>query len=165
MLGSASRARYAMPAVPAFAAAAGLLFDVYLAKSPRLLRLILILVIGLGTFQVIRSAIAKPLRASVAEHNRKVGKLIDDTIGQAPAPIVLLQGPHDMNCLFYLRKATQDLITLSAPAAGPAWVLFGNGGESWPAGWARPAGAPQVDVVSRDGEPFRLYRIELPALD
>ena len=32
------------------------------------------------------------------------------------APIVLLQGPHDMNCLFYLRKATQDLITLSAPA-------------------------------------------------
>ena len=161
MLASAAQARYAMPAVPAFAVLAGLLFDVYRAKSPRFLRLIMILLIGLSSFQVIRGAIIAPLRANVVQHNKQVGIRIDEAISRAPAPLVLLQGPHDMNCLFYLRKATQDLISPNPPIAGPVWVLFGNRGESWPAGWVRtPQGPPQLDVESRNRQPFRLYRIE-----
>jgi 4-amino-4-deoxy-L-arabinose transferase-like glycosyltransferase len=163
-LASAKSARYAMPAVPAFAVLAGLFFDAFVVKSDRLCRLIMIVVTGLSSFQVIRSEIVTPLRANVVQRNKRVGKILDDTISEAPAPIILMGGPHDMNCLFYMRKATQDLITSRPPPAGPVWVLFGNGGESWPPSWNRSSIKElKVDVESRDREPLRLYRVELPA--
>jgi 4-amino-4-deoxy-L-arabinose transferase-like glycosyltransferase len=160
-LASAAKARYAMPVTPALAAAAGLAFEPLCGRIRRLFDATVVALVVLTLFQVIRSDVVAPLRSAVLLRNRQVGEAIDAAIGAAPAPLLLFNSPFDMNCLFYLKPATEDLITAASPASGPAWILLGDAGPEWPDGMdAAAAGPPRLDMLSRDNEPFRLFRFE-----
>jgi len=160
-IGSATRARYALPAEPALAVAAGLILEQLSSSAPKLPRLAIAALVPLAFFQIARADIITLLRADVVQRNRQVGEAIDAEIRRAPAPIVLLNGPLDSNCLFYLHKETDDLIVASLPTSGPVWLLFGNGGVVWPESLQTRITSPMLDLRSRDNEPLRLYRVDL----
>jgi len=162
LLANAEFGRYAMPAVPALGAAAGLVFEKLRLRRPRLVRPVAAPLCVLAGFAFVANDLVIPFRLDVLQHNRQAAAAIDAAVDSAPGPVFLIDdGTVDYNVIFYLRHPPTLAPVGKRPAAEHGWLLLGGRQP------ARPPAAeglslpdrPAADVTSREMLRLRLYRL------
>src|SRR5215469_11428679 len=84
LLANAEFGRYAMPAVPALGAMAGLVFEKLRLLRPRLVRPVTALLYLLGGFAFVANDVVIPFRLDVLQHSRRAAAAIDAVVDGAP---------------------------------------------------------------------------------
>jgi 4-amino-4-deoxy-L-arabinose transferase-like glycosyltransferase len=160
-IANAEYGRYAMPAVPALGAAAGLTFEHLRLAKPRLARAATALLCALGGFVFVANNVVAPLRLDALHRNQQAAAEIDAAIDRAPGPLLIVDdGAIDYNLVFYLKHAASVVPEHALPAGDHVWVLLGgqHASPSGAAGLALPD-QPAADVRSREALRLRLYRL------
>jgi 4-amino-4-deoxy-L-arabinose transferase-like glycosyltransferase len=114
--------RYAMPAVPALAAAAGILFDQLRARESRARYVALSAMLGLGFFQIAVNWLAIANFPDLFAESRVGGREIAAVMSTKPAPLYAAFGAGDNAILVYLPPPIRR-ITAWSQATVPAWAL------------------------------------------
>lgn len=117
-----ARARYALPALPAVAAACGLGFHAMRAARPRLLAMAVTIGAGAAAFQLITVLGVMTLLPAPFTRNRDAARAMAHAIAERPAPVQLVFPAH--NVAAYLGA---DVRVVSPDAAvqqpGAVWML------------------------------------------
>ncbi|NBC32387.1 MAG: phospholipid carrier-dependent glycosyltransferase [Alphaproteobacteria bacterium] len=158
--------RYAMPAVPALAVAAGLVAARLWALRPRRVRPALAAVVAvMAVGQVLVATGVVPLRAELYAYARPAGAALGAAMRADPAPAYFSSVIGDHNIMLYTGEPIREVpVGRAGRIAPPAWIVTTP--EALPALRRRlPAlpRTPAAEAVGRRGQPFWLMR--LPADD
>jgi 4-amino-4-deoxy-L-arabinose transferase-like glycosyltransferase len=125
-----ARDRYAMPAVLAIAAIAGLLFDRYRSEWPKLVNAALFVAASLAIYQIVLSWLVMPLMPDMFRKSQIAGRTVAAAIAAQPATLYAthLDPIHgwdlNNNVLAYIPSRVRDIPAESlASVPTPAWVL------------------------------------------
>ena len=127
-----ARERYALPAVLAVAAMAGLIFERFRAERPALVNAALVLAIWLAAYQIILGWLVMPLVPDLFQKNRTAGRTIAAAIEAQPGTLYAIHDAVHMeadwdrnnNVLAYVPSRVRDIPIEELPSVPPpAWVI------------------------------------------
>jgi 4-amino-4-deoxy-L-arabinose transferase-like glycosyltransferase len=120
-----SNTRYAIPAVPAVAAAAGLAFDRLRSSMPRLINLSLAALACLATYQIVVGWILMPNFQWLFAKSRITGSTVASAIAANPATLYAVGGAANSSLIAYIPTKVR-LVALNqlATAPLPAWAVL-----------------------------------------
>ena len=150
--------RYAMPAVPAMAVAAGLAAAA-LWHNTRLRRIIVSALAVLALAQIGLGTGIVPLRAELYRYAYPAGVALGDAVRANPAPVVLASAIGDLNVMYY---SGLEILNLPPGEAGgvetPAWLIT-TPQYLDAVRLARPdlPDHPALQVIGRRGQPYLLF--------
>lgn len=154
--------RYAMPAVPALAVAAGLVAVRLWALRPRPARpalAALVAIMACGQLLVATGMV--PLRAELYAYARPAGEALGAAIRADPAPVWFSSVVGDHNIMLYTGEPIRELpLERADRIPPPAWIITTP--EAVPALRRRLADLPEMpaaEAIGRRGQPFWLMRL------
>jgi 4-amino-4-deoxy-L-arabinose transferase-like glycosyltransferase len=118
-----SNTRYAIPAVPAVAAAAGLAFDRMRSEVPRLANLSLAVLVGLTVYQITIGWVLMPNFPGPYAKSRITGSLMEAAIETHPSAMLYSAGAADTPLAYvpsHIRRITLEEL---AKVPAPAWAV------------------------------------------
>jgi 4-amino-4-deoxy-L-arabinose transferase-like glycosyltransferase len=119
-----SNTRYAIPAVPAVAAAAGLAFDRLRSEAPRLVNVSLAGLAGLAAYQITVGWILMPNFPALFAKSRITGSIMAAEIEASPATLYAVAGPADASPLGYIPSTVRRIdFAQLADVQTPAWAV------------------------------------------
>lgn len=117
------RGRYAMPAILAVAAAAGLLFDTVRVQSPRLARFACLLLAAFMSYQLVFNWLAVPALPGLLAKSRTYGEFIAEAIKTRPGPLYVATPYINHDFLIYVPGRAKEVpLEFVATAPGPIWA-------------------------------------------
>lgn len=120
-----ARYRYAMPAVPALAAAAGLLFDRLRPRESSARYVALCAILGLGCFQIALNWLVMANFPALFAKSRLAGGTIAAVMATNPAPLYAAHGTGDDEFLLYVPPPIRAIEAADLPQQNlPAWALL-----------------------------------------
>lgn len=157
--------RYAMPAVPALAVAAGLVAARLWSLRPRRVRPALVTVMAImAGGQVLVSTGVMPLRAELYAYARPAGEALGAAMRADPAPAYFSSMIGDHNIMLYTGEPIREVpLERADRIAPPAWIVTTP--EALPALRRRLPDLPEVptaEAIGRRGQPFWLMRLPVP---
>lgn len=154
-----SRIRYAMPAVLALAALAGLAFERFRPVQPRLTRAALLVAMGVLAYPIGMSWVAMPVRPGLFQRSRLAGRTVASTIAARPAVLYAPAEYMDKNILLYVPQPVRAVPLREILAASPpAWALLSREQEQQLRA-ARPDLAIELQPVTDKGPVFLLVEL------
>lgn len=156
-----TRPRYAMPAVPMIAVAAGLAVGAAWGLRKWADRTVVAALVLLVAYQVIWTQVVVPSRAEQLTRSRVSGRELGRVVATMPGLVFVPAGWVDANLLYYTRLPLQrfSLAELDRLPA-PAWIITDAEfhrriKERWP-GLTEPVAA---EVANAKGDRWRLFRL------
>lgn len=156
-----TRTRYAMPAVPMIAVAAGLAVGAAWGLRKWVDRGVVAALVLLVAYQVIWTQVVVPSRAEQLTRSRVSGRELGRVVATMPGPVFVPAGRVDANLLHYMQLPLRRF----SPAAldrlpAPAWIVASAEFhrriiERWP-GLTEPVAA---EVANAKGDLWRLFRL------
>lgn len=117
-----ARARYALPALPAVAVAAGLGFHALRDVQPRLLAAAVTIGAGVAAYQLVLVVGVMTLMPDPFTRNRDAARAIAGALAERPAPVLMVFPAH--NVAAYLGAGVEAVPQASVSTRpGPAWLL------------------------------------------
>jgi 4-amino-4-deoxy-L-arabinose transferase-like glycosyltransferase len=124
MLWPGAHPRYAMPAVLAIAAAAGIGFDRLRTDYPRMVRATSLIVAALLLYRLTLNWLIMPLAPQLFQRSRYYGQVIAETVAVRPATVYVAWDAMDANLLVYVPFRVRSLpFAAFAKLQAPAWAL------------------------------------------
>ena len=119
-----ARGRYAMPAILALAAVAGLAFERYRVERPKLVHGSLGVGVILATYQIVLSWLIMPSVPEAFERTRNAARIVSAAVTAQPAPLYVLSESLNKNLIAYVREPMR-VVTMPdlRTKPQPAWVL------------------------------------------
>lgn len=120
------RPRYAMPAIFAVAAIAGLAFERFRVARPNLVNAAVLVGAALGAYQIVLSWLVMPAFSELFQRTRIAAGVITTVMGNSSATLYANSETRDTGVFAYMRKPLRivpfdDLQRLQAPV----WILVG----------------------------------------
>lgn len=126
----AARYRYAMPAVPALAVAAGILFEQMRPRESKARYVALCTIIGLAGFQIALNWLVMANFPDLFAKSRVNGRMIAAIMAAEPATLYAVHGAADDELLVYLPPPIRGIEFTDLPQQTfPAWALLTPGQE------------------------------------
>jgi 4-amino-4-deoxy-L-arabinose transferase-like glycosyltransferase len=121
---SGAATRYAMPALPAIAAMAGLAFDRFRVERPGLVNVALGIAAILTTYQLLIGWLAMPLMPDRFQKSRLAGQAVATLVRTEPATLYAMHGRLNNNVLAYVPAPVREVPFADLPSVPtPAWAL------------------------------------------
>jgi hypothetical protein len=140
-----ARTRYAMPAVFAVAALAGLAFDRFRNERPALVNASLAILCGLLVYKLVLNWIVMPLAPELFDKTRAEGRAIMAVMDGSAGPLYLSREVDiDYNVLVHVGVPKQIVDGMAVAGAAPRWIIVSAEQER-----ALRASRPERRVIRR----------------